>query len=110
VLALQENVTRMKNQALVGSVQPILVEGISKKQSSGSFKRPLTTVQWTGRTSTNKIVNFYHNDSRQRRADMFPGKIVRTRIEKAYAHSLWGEPVGVKSTTGGLKGEESYAA
>jgi hypothetical protein len=41
---------------------------------------------------------------------MFPGKIVRTRIEKAYAHSLWGEPVGVKSTTGGLKGEESYAA
>ena len=110
VLALQENVTRMKNQVLIGSVQPILVEGISKKQSSGRFKRPLTTVQWTGRTSTNKIVNFYHTDGRQRRADMFPGKIVRTRIEKAYAHSLWGEPVGVKSTTGGLKGEESYAA
>jgi tRNA-2-methylthio-N6-dimethylallyladenosine synthase len=110
VLALQENVTRMKNQALLGSVQPILVEGISKKQSSGGIKRPSTTVQWTGRTSTNKIVNFYHPDSRQRRADMFPGKIVRTRIEKAYAHSLWGEPVGLKSTTGGLKGEESYAA
>jgi tRNA-2-methylthio-N6-dimethylallyladenosine synthase len=110
VLALQENVTRMKNQALVGSVQPILVEGVSKKQSSGRFKRPLTTAQWTGRTPTNKIVNFYHTDSRQRRADIFPGKIVRTRIEEAYAHSLWGEPVGLKSTTGGLKGEESYAA
>ena len=110
LLKLQENFTRMKNQALVGSVQPILVEGISKKQSSGSLKRPQATVQWTGRTTTNKIVNFCHNDSPQRRTEMFPGKIVYTRIEKAYAHSLWGEPVGVKSTTGGLKGEESYAA
>ena len=100
----------MKNQALVGSVQAILVEGTSKKQCSGSNKHLQPAVQWTGRTSTNKIVNFYHPDSRQRRADMFPGKIVRTRIEKAYAHSLWGEPVGIKSTTGGLKGEESYAA
>jgi len=110
LLELQENFTRMKNQALVGSVQPILVEGISKKQSSGSFNRPQPTVQWTGRTSTNKIVNFYHNDNPQGCADIFPGKIVRTNIEKAYAHSLWGKPVEVKSATGGLKGEESYAA
>ncbi len=110
LLDLQENITRMKNQALVGSVQPILVEGTSKKQSSGSLKRPRSTVQWMGRTTTNKIVNFCFKDSSQRRIDIFPGKIVYARIEKAYAHSLWGEPVGVNSTTGGLKGEESYAA
>jgi len=110
LLKLQENFTRMKNQALVGSVQPILVEGISKKQSSGSFTRSQPIVQWTGRTSTNKIVNFYHNDTPQSDADIFAGKMVRTKIEKAYAHSLWGKPVGVKSATGGLKGEESYAA
>ena len=110
LLELQENFTRKKNQALVGSVQPILVEGTSKKQSSGSFNRPQPDVQWTGRTSTNKIVNFYRRDNSQSCADLFPGKIVRTKIEKAYAHSLWGKPVEVKSTTGGLKGEESYAA
>ena len=110
LLGLQENFTRMKNQALVGSVQPILVEATSKKQLSGSFNDPQPAVQWTGRTSTNKIVNFYHIDSPQGCADIFPGKIVRTKIEKAYAHSLWGKPLEVKSAIGGLKGEESYAA
>jgi len=110
LLELQENFTRVKNQALVGSVQPILVEGTSKKQLSGSFNDPQPAVQWTGRTSTNKIVNFYHNDNPQSCADIFPGKIVRTKIEKAYAHSLWGKPLEVKSATGGLKGEKSYAA
>jgi tRNA-2-methylthio-N6-dimethylallyladenosine synthase len=110
LLDIQEIITRRKNQTLVGSVQPVLVEGTSKKQSSDSLKRARSTVQWTGRTTTNKIVNFCYNDRSQRRTDIFPGKIVHARIEKAYAHSLWGEPVGVKSTTGGLKGEESYAA
>ena len=110
LLELQENFTRMKNQALVGSVQSILVEGTSKKQLSGSSNRPQPTVQWTGRTSTNKIVNFYHCNNPQSRADIFPGKIVRTKIERAYAHSLWGKLVEGKSATGGLKGEESYAA
>jgi tRNA-2-methylthio-N6-dimethylallyladenosine synthase len=100
----------MRNQALVGSVQPILVEGTSKKQTSGGFNRPQPTVQWTGRTSTNKIVNFYHCHNPQSCADIFPGKIVRAKIDKAYAHSLWGKLVEVKSATGGLKGEESYAA
>jgi len=110
LLEVQENFTRMKNQALVGSVQAILVEGTSKKQFSGSIKHLQPAVQWTGRTSTNKIVNFYHNDNPQRGADIFSGKIVLTKIEKAYAHSLWGKPVEVKSATGGRKGEESYAA
>ena len=110
LLKLQENFTGMKNQALVGSVQPILVEGISKKQSSGSVNRSRPTVQWTGRTSTNKIVNFYHNDNPQNRADILPGKVVHTKIERAFAHSLWGRPVEFKSATGGLKGEDSYAA
>ncbi len=110
LLKLQENFTRIKNQALVGSVQPILVEGFSKKQSSGSFNHNQPTVQWTGRTSTNKIVNFYHNNHPQSCADVFPGNIVRIKIEKAYAHSLWGKPLEVKSATGGLKGEKSYAA
>ena len=110
LLDLQENFTRMKNETLVGSVEPILVEGTSKKQSSGRFNHRQQTIQWTGRTSTNKIVNFYHSDNPQNCAKIYPGKIIRTKIEEAYAHSLWGKPVEAKSATGKLKGEESYAA
>jgi tRNA-2-methylthio-N6-dimethylallyladenosine synthase len=110
LLDLQENFTKTKNQLLVGSTQPILVEGISKKQSSGTLDEVHSTVQWTGRTSTNKIVNFHNGANPQEGADIFPGKIVRTRIERAYAHSLWGKPLGVESPAGGMKGEESYAA
>jgi tRNA-2-methylthio-N6-dimethylallyladenosine synthase len=110
LLDLQEKYTKIKNQLLVGSTQPILVEGISKKHSSGILDGVRSTVQWTGRTSTNKIVNFYHGANSQSGAGIFPGKIVQVRIEKAYAHSLWGKPLEVESAAGGLKGEESYAA
>ena len=110
LLELQEKFTRMKNEALVGSIQPILVEGTSKKQPSGGFSRSQATGQWTGRTSTNKIVNFNHNDDPPGGGGIFAGKIVHTKIEKAYAHSLWGKPVEIETATGGLKGEKSYAA
>lgn len=110
LLELQEKYTKMKNQLLVGSTQPILAEGISKQQSSGNPDRSDKMVQWTGRTSTNKIVNFYHSVNSQSRTDIFPGKIVHAKIEKAFAHSLWGKPVESKSAAGDLKGEESYAA
>lgn len=110
LLDLQEKFTKVKNQLLVGSTQPILVESISKKQSSGSLDVVHSKVQWTGRTSTNKIVNFCHGANSQSGADIFPGKIIHTRIQKAYAHSLWGKPLEIESAAGGLKGEESYAA
>ncbi len=111
LLETQEVFTRVKNEALVGSIQPILAEGMSKKQASGgSDVAPSTHVQWSGRTSTNKIVNFHPPDKSTGRADIYPGKIVYTKIEEAFAHSLWGRPVKVESAAGGSKGEESYAA
>jgi hypothetical protein len=36
-LELQETYTKKKNEALIGSIQSIIAEGISKKQSSGSL-------------------------------------------------------------------------
>jgi tRNA-2-methylthio-N6-dimethylallyladenosine synthase len=110
LLELQENITREKNQALVGSIQPILVEGRSKKQSSDTIGPRPATDQWTGRTTTNKIVNFNDTNQPSGGAEIFLGKIVPTRIEKAYAHSLWGTPVEVESAAERLKGENSYAA
>ena len=58
LLQLQETFTYKKNAALVGSVQEILAEGVSKKQAAGSAAER-SAVQWTGRTPGNKIVNFH---------------------------------------------------
>ncbi len=110
LLELQETYTKKKNEALIGSIQPIIAEGFSKRQSSGSLDKPNQAAQWTGRTSTNKIVNFYHNDIPGNCGDIFPGKLVQVKIEKAYSHSLWGKPVEIEITAEGLKGEKSYAA
>ncbi len=110
LLELQETYTKKKNEALIGSIQTIIAEGFSKRQSSGSLDKPNQAAQWTGRTSTNKIVNFYHNDIPGNCGDIFPGKLVQVKIEKAYSHSLWGKPVEIEFTAEGLKGEKSYAA
>jgi tRNA-2-methylthio-N6-dimethylallyladenosine synthase len=110
LLELQETFTKKKNEALIGSIQPIIAEGFSKKQSSASPGEPNPAAQWTGRTSTNKIVNFYHRDVPGSCGDIFPGKTVLVKIDKAYAHSLWGKPVEIGPTAEGLKGEKGYAA
>jgi len=110
LLDLQETYTKKKNEASIGSIQTIIAEGFSKRQSSGGPDQPNPGAQWTGRTTTNKIVNFYHNDFSGSCDDISPGKLVQVKIEKAYAHSLWGKPVEIESTAKGSKGEKSYAA
>ena len=110
LLDLQETFTKKKNQALVGSSVSILVEGFSKRQNSGNLNQPYQAVQWTGRTSTNKIVNFYQKDDSDCYEELAPGQLVDIKIEKAHSHSLWGKPVQRKAATGGLKGERFYAA
>lgn len=99
LLDLQEVISRKKNQALVGSTQEILVEGFSKKMSSVLPRAGETkineslpnNIQWTGRTSANKIVNFNLESSSVSCGETFTGSIVNVEIEKAFTHSLWGE-------------------
>ena len=110
LLELQETITKAKNEALIGTVQAIIAEGFSKRHPSGYPDAPDQAVQWTGRTTTNKIVNFYRAANPGGSRDMFTGTLVQVKIEKAYAHSLWGTPVNTVSTAEGLKGENSYAA
>jgi tRNA-2-methylthio-N6-dimethylallyladenosine synthase len=108
LLQLQETFTYKKNAALVGSVQEILAEGVSKKQAAGpSAERP--AVQWTGRTPGNKIVNFHVSGSSAFETAS-AGALVRVRIEKALAHSLWGAPENAGPAAGGLKGDACHAA
>jgi len=110
LLAMQEAITKKKNQALVGSVQTILVDGLSKKEIADRPQVELLPEQWTGRTTTNKIVNFDCDHNCDARAGICPGRLLDVRIEKAYFHSLQGKPVTVETAAGDAKGANSYAA
>jgi tRNA-2-methylthio-N6-dimethylallyladenosine synthase len=73
---IQKEMTLRKNRELEGRVEEVFVEGMSKQ----------STQDVTGRTRSNKIVNF------EGELDLV-GKLVPVRIVKAYAHSLRGEIV-----------------
>jgi tRNA-2-methylthio-N6-dimethylallyladenosine synthase len=109
VLALQAEMTLEKNRALTGSIQHVLVEGMSKKQRAKGKQN--FDIQWTGRTQSNIVVNFSLNSNSDVTFDQtLTGRIVDVKIKEAYAHSLWGEPVNIEPEKQGLKGDESYAA
>ncbi|MFC1515753.1 tRNA (N6-isopentenyl adenosine(37)-C2)-methylthiotransferase MiaB [Thermodesulfobacteriota bacterium] len=110
LLNLQKQYTVRSNRALIGSTERVLVDGTSKKQSGGDLPGSDSDVQWTGRTTTNKIVNFHPNNNSDACEKIVTGKLVDIRIEKAFPHSLWGKPVAIETTASGLKGEGTYVA
>lgn len=69
----QKQITLQKNKALEGMEVEVLVEGSSKRGN-----------QQSGRTRTNKVVNFTNNND-------ILGKLVDVMIERSSANSLWGE-------------------
>jgi tRNA-2-methylthio-N6-dimethylallyladenosine synthase len=71
---MQKEITLRKNQALEEGIEGVLVEGRSKQGDRDV----------TGRTRSNKIVNFEGNLG-------LIGKLIPVRITKAYPHSLRGE-------------------
>jgi len=76
VLMLQEDITSRKNMALEGRIVEVLVEGCS----------PSHRGMMTGRTRSNKIVNYYGSEK-----DM--GRLVKVKIQEGKQHSLYGERV-----------------
>lgn len=109
VLALQESITRKKNAQLVGTTVEILVEGRSKKQRFDPAEHE-PSPEWSGRTSTNKVVNFIGDKSVPGLDGDLVGKLVYVRIEKALAHSLWGKMIEAQPKHSELKGERHYVA
>ncbi len=67
--------TESHNAALIGTVQEILVEGISKRNSS----------RWTGRTEHYKVAVFEHNGM------LKPGDFVNLKITNSSSMTLYGE-------------------
>lgn len=70
----QKAITLKKNRMIEGGIVEVLVEGLSRNSNE----------DLTGRTRTNKVVNFAGNE------DMV-GRLVYVRIVKGYANSLKGE-------------------
>lgn len=77
---LQRAITLKKNRRLEGLEVEILVEGESRKGG-----------QLSGRTPTNKLVNFNNNNSRI-------GDLVKVIIKRAFVNSLMGEFVEISKS------------
>ncbi|MCK5286532.1 MAG: tRNA (N6-isopentenyl adenosine(37)-C2)-methylthiotransferase MiaB [Thermodesulfovibrionia bacterium] len=89
VLDLQEHLTYKKNKALEGKILEVLVEGPSETDSD----------KLTGRTRSNKIVNFYaenkssNRSNRSSSSSSLIGRLIQLKILEAKQHSLLGEVV-----------------
>ena len=83
VLELQASITYNKNKALEGKAVEILVEGVSETDKH----------RLTGRTMTNKIVNFHWNTENKSpsRSSSLIGRLIYVKILEAKQHSLYGE-------------------
>jgi len=71
---LLEEQGRSISEAMVGSVQPVLVEGASRRNPA----------EYSGRTPNHRIVNFPGSPA-------WVGRIIPVRITRAFPHSLRGE-------------------
>ena len=67
-----------RNARFKGTLQEVLVEGVSKRNQE----------RWTGRTGLNKVVNFIPSPS------VSVGDLVNVRITRTTANSLFGELCG----------------
>lgn len=120
LLALQEGYTLLKNRALEGTVQEVLVDGQSRRHGAADGDSPglgtetfdgealPAAVQWSGRTPGNKIVHFTLPDDAAEPAGEIAGERILVRIEDAFCHSLRGRPVPEGARC--LKGETCHAA
>ena len=74
LMAVQDAISREKNEALLGTEAEVLVEGPSKHDAA----------VWNGRTRTNKLVRFPHGEEQ-------PGDLVRVKITQPQTWVLKGE-------------------
>jgi tRNA-2-methylthio-N6-dimethylallyladenosine synthase len=77
LVAVQERISLERNGETLGRTEEVLVEGLSKKDSSRA----------TGRTRSNKLVHFPSDGAEE-------GSLRTVRITGSHPHYLDGEPIG----------------
>lgn len=110
LFAVQEAITRKKQQAMVGKTVEVLVEGASKRQQKLKDKDRQGALELTGRTSGNRIVNFFCDTDCDLDIRALKGQIINIKIEKAFSNSLWGIPAERASAASQTKGGYVYVA
>ncbi|MEW6077742.1 MAG: tRNA (N6-isopentenyl adenosine(37)-C2)-methylthiotransferase MiaB [Thermodesulfobacteriota bacterium] len=109
LLDLQKGISESKNSALAGQILPVLVEGPSRRSGGSTGSGAGLERQWTGRTSTNKVVNFMLSGSLSPTPTVNAGDMVRVYIEAGFAHSLSGRIVSEENNSMNT-GESFHAA
>lgn len=117
VLDLQQEISLKKHAALAGTIQQILVEGPSKKEEPlpaiGPWQlqmAPKPLVQWTGRTSSNVIVNFVQPEDDAGQGQELTGHLVDVMVDRGLAHCAVGRQVATIPLAQGMKGDHCHAA
>jgi tRNA-2-methylthio-N6-dimethylallyladenosine synthase len=114
LLELQNRITREKNQAMVGQIRQILIEGPGRGNESdeidGDTKKSNSPIRWTGRSSSNHIIHFTFSDVLPENKELLTGSLADIMIEGAYAHSLWGRLLSRPLNFSQGKGETTIAA
>jgi tRNA-2-methylthio-N6-dimethylallyladenosine synthase len=113
VLACQEKSTLKKNQALVGTIQQVLVDGINHHAVDGPLINPGApeAMQWSGRTTTNKIVHFVGEVQHPFHNQMLTGRVLPIMIEEALPHCLLGRRILSQGSVEPLgKGDRTHVA
>lgn len=77
IIELQNAISRELNEAEVGRSYEVLVEGSSKKNPN----------EWQGRTGSNKVVIFPHNDAK----GYVIGDLIHAKINRSTSATLFGE-------------------
>ena len=81
MLKVQNEISKRKNETYAGTVQKVLVEGLSKTNDK----------TLTGRTEGGKVVNFSCSDNNDLSLSDYVGKIVDVKITSVQTWSLFGE-------------------
>jgi tRNA-2-methylthio-N6-dimethylallyladenosine synthase len=110
VLDAQNAIIAEIHSEMVGREMSVLVEGHSKRQQTEPSESMDTPLQWSGRTTCNKVVNFIVEGPATAIPADITGQTVRVNIERALSHSLWGTIKITASECSELKGDTSYAA
>jgi tRNA-2-methylthio-N6-dimethylallyladenosine synthase len=115
VLDCQEKITRDHNRQLVGTLQEVLVDGLHAAKPSGSKSEAgggaAGELQWSGRTTTNRIVHFAAPSGQLADNQILTGQVLQIMIEKAMPHCLWGNLQALEDTIKSPgKGDRIHAA